>query len=110
MFLQEFAGDIGAQGTPYAADLKAVGQTVVDKYAAGKREDLCLVLHPAEGGRKDETVEVALEFSAAFGALLVAGFLAEAFVGDELFPVHSHLMVRACRGRRGMEAGHPANL
>jgi hypothetical protein len=38
-----------------------MGKPVVHEYRAGQREDLCLILQPAKGGRKDDTVIIAEE-------------------------------------------------
>ena len=43
-----------------------MGETIVHKDTAGEGENLGFVLQPAEGGRKDESVVVALKLSALF--------------------------------------------
>ena len=82
-------GDIVAQRHTHTCHFQTVSETVVDEDASRKREDLSLVLQPAECRREDETVVIALEFRAivvAFGVLML---LSEALVRYELFPFHN---------------------
>ena len=63
-------------------------QPVVYKDTARQRKDLSLVLESPEGSGKDKAVIVTLEFCPVFFPQGMQGLLPEAFVGDELFPVH----------------------
>ena len=62
----EQARYVSSQGASYAGNFEGMRETVVHKYASGKGENLGLVLQPTEGGRKDESVVVALKLSALF--------------------------------------------
>lgn len=59
--------------------------------AAWEWKHLSLVLESAERGREDESVVVALKLCAVVLALDVQMFLSEAFVGNELLPVHGEV-------------------
>ena len=65
----------------------------MDEDAARQREDLRLVLQPAECRREDETVVIALEFRAVIVALCMLVFLSETLVGYQLFPFHNPLIL-----------------
>jgi hypothetical protein len=69
-----------------------VGQAVVDEDAAWEWKDLSLVLQTTEWSREDEPVVIALEFRAVVLALDVKMLLSEAYVGNELMPVHGGMM------------------
>ena len=86
-------GDIVGHRLAHAGNFHAVREPVVDEYAARQGEDLGLVLQPAERCRKYQTVVVAFELRAVVVPLNVSLFLTEPFVGYELFPVHSRIIV-----------------
>ena len=67
---------------------EGVGEAVVDKHTAGQWEDLGLVLKTAERGREYQTVVVAFELCAVVVTLWVTVFLTQAFVGNQLLPIH----------------------
>lgn len=81
MARKEMAHHIDAQRATNARHLQAVCQSVMNENAARQREHLGLVLHPSEGRREDEAVEIALKFGALFGRITMGVFFAEALVG-----------------------------
>jgi hypothetical protein len=87
---KQFTAYIIAQTTSHAADFQTMCQTVMDKNAAGQRENLGLVLKTSERGRKDNTVIIALKFCTVILALWLV-FLPQTLVGQELLPIHLHL-------------------
>ena len=60
------ARHVSSQGASYAGNFEGMSETVVHKYASREGENLGLVLQPTEGGRKDESVVVALKLCALF--------------------------------------------
>ena len=64
-----------------------MGQTVVDEDTSRKRKNLRLVLQPAERGREDKAVVVALEFRTVV-ALLSSAFQSQALAAQKLCPIH----------------------
>ena len=69
-----------------------MSQTVVNKDTSRQGKNLCLILHPAKGRRKDKTVVVALKFGASFIHYAVFIFLTKTLVGDKLLPIHTILL------------------
>ena len=88
LLLDDTSGYVVTYRHAHTCHFQAVGETVVDEDAARKREDLRLVLQPAECRREDETVVIALEFRAVIMALSMLVFLSETLVGYQLFPFH----------------------
>ncbi len=86
VFLPQSGGYLGCHRTAYAGYFDAVGQAIVDKYAAGKRKHLGFVLQTSERRGKDQPVKVALEVTARAGFRVVEVFEPEAFVVDESVP------------------------
>ena len=68
-FLERHQGD----GTSHAGHLETVCQSIVDHAAAWKREDLGLVLQPAESVREYDAVVVALKGVANLATLVRVG-------------------------------------
>ena len=91
MQLKEANRHVVTQRPSHAGHFERVRQSVVHEDAAGEGKHLSLVLESAEGSREDETVVVALKFCAVVLALNVQMFLSEAFVGNELLPVHKKM-------------------
>ena len=91
MQLKEANRHVVTQRPSHAGYFERVRQSVVHEDAAGEGKHLSLVLESAEGSRKDETVVVALKFCTVVLALNVQMFLSEAFVGNELLPVHKKM-------------------
>ena len=81
MAFQQLAADVVAQAAPHAAHLQRVGQAVVYEDASRQGEHLGLVLQSAEGGRENESVEIALELRAVVFAMR-GFFLPEAFIAE----------------------------
>ncbi len=70
-----------------------MGQAVVDKDTARKREYLSLVLEPPERGREYKTVIITQKI-AAHTALVIMIFLqSEPLVADQTVPVHALCLV-----------------
>ena len=86
--LDDVAGDIVAQRHTHTCHFQAVSETVVYEDAARQRENLRLVLQPAESRREDQTVVIALELRAVIVALGVLMLLSESLVRYELGPFH----------------------
>ena len=86
--LDDVTGDVVAQRHTHTCHFQAVGETVVDEDAARKREDLRLVLQPAESRREDQAVVIALELRAVVVAFGVLMLLSESLVRYELGPFH----------------------
>ena len=78
--LDDVTGDIVTQRHTHTCHFQTVSETVVDEDASRQREDLSLVLQPAECRREDETVVIALEFRAVIVALCMLVFLSETLV------------------------------
>ena len=87
--LDDVTGDIVAQRHTHTCHFQAVSETVVYEDAARQRENLRLVLQPAESRREDESVVIALEFRAIVVAFGMFMLLSEALVRYELFPFHN---------------------
>ena len=64
----------------------------MDEDAPWQGKYLGLVLQTTEWSREDESVVIALEFCAVVLALDVQMLLSEAYVGNELMPVHGGMM------------------
>ena len=80
LFLDDPSGYVVTYRHANTRHLQTVGEAVVDEDAARQREDLRLVLQPAECRREDETVVIALEFRAVIVALCMLVFLTETLV------------------------------
>jgi hypothetical protein len=84
----QYACGIVAHGAAYAGYLKTVGETIVNKDAAGQGKYLGLVLQPPEGGGEYQTVVVALKLRAMFCEVGVPVGMAESLGGYEALPLH----------------------
>ena len=60
----------------------------MDKHAARQWEYLSFVLKTTEWGREDQTIIVAFELRPVIVTLWVTVFLTQAFVGNQLLPIH----------------------
>ena len=89
--VQEPLAHVVAQRASHTCHFKTVGEPVVYKDAPWQREHLCLVLHPAEGGRKDEPVVVALKLTPALHVGLGSTFLAEPLRRNQIYPVQNNV-------------------
>ena len=67
---------------------KAVRQSVMHKYTAWQRKDLCLILQAAKWRRKYQSVIIALKVAAYAALALVIMLKPEALIAYQLIPLH----------------------
>ena len=84
----EQARHVSSQGASNAGNFEGMGEAIVHKDTAGEGKNLRFVLQPAEGGREDESVVVALKLSALFVGRTLGVLLSPTRRGDELIPFH----------------------
>ena len=78
-----------AQATPYTANLKTMGQAVMDKDITRKRENLRLILQSSEWRRKDQSIIISLKLTTRIiTAPTLARLCSYSSIGEELLPVH----------------------
>ena len=89
ILLAQTYGNLMAERTSHRRDFKGVRQTIMDKYASRKRENLCLVLQSAKRRREDEPVIIALEVGTRMVAVVMKFFHPQTFVTYKSLPRHS---------------------
>ena len=78
-----------AQRHAHTRYFKTVGEAVMHKHTSWKWKYLGLALKTAKRCGKQQTVAVSLELRTVVMTFDMTMFLAKAFVGDELQPIHT---------------------